>query len=180
MIWFSRKRGFTLIELLVVISIISLLSSVVLSSLNGARAKARDARRYADIRNLNNAIQLYILNNNKAPDFQGTCDPAISGDLSCEADTVGQIGNWDLLKLDLAPYIKSLPTDPCGATCFGKKGENEFYTYQYYSAAQMVDACGGGITCDGGPTASTRYYIFAETLETKSGPYGFRVGYASL
>lgn len=35
------KKGFTLIELLVVISIISLLSSVVLSSLNAARDKAR-------------------------------------------------------------------------------------------------------------------------------------------
>lgn len=34
------KKGFTLIELLVVISIISLLSSVVISSVNAARAKA--------------------------------------------------------------------------------------------------------------------------------------------
>jgi prepilin-type N-terminal cleavage/methylation domain-containing protein len=37
----NRLKGFTLIELLVVISIISLLTSVVLASLNSAREKAR-------------------------------------------------------------------------------------------------------------------------------------------
>jgi len=40
---FSGRGGFTLIELLVVISIISLLSSVVLASLNSARNKSKIA-----------------------------------------------------------------------------------------------------------------------------------------
>ena len=39
----KNKVGFTLVELLVVISIISLLSSVVFSTVNSARAKASDA-----------------------------------------------------------------------------------------------------------------------------------------
>lgn len=39
----KMKKGFTLIELLVVISIISLLSSVALATLRGARDKAADA-----------------------------------------------------------------------------------------------------------------------------------------
>ena len=54
-----KIKGFTLIELLVVISIIGLLSSVVLASLNTARAKSRDARRISDIRQIRNALELY-------------------------------------------------------------------------------------------------------------------------
>ncbi|MEI6660055.1 MAG: type II secretion system protein [bacterium] len=37
----NKNRGFTLIELLVVLSITSLLSSIVLSSLNSARIKGQ-------------------------------------------------------------------------------------------------------------------------------------------
>lgn len=56
----SKERGgFTLIELLVVIAIIGILSAVVLTSLNSARGRARDARRIADLRQIQNGLELY-------------------------------------------------------------------------------------------------------------------------
>ena len=62
------KYGFTLIELLVVIAIIGILASVVLASLNTARRKSRDARRLADIKQIQVALELYFDAKGEYPD----------------------------------------------------------------------------------------------------------------
>lgn len=65
---YSRNgRGFTLIELLVVIAIVSLLSSVVLASLNSARQKARDVKRVSDLTQIRTALEMYYNDNGSYP-----------------------------------------------------------------------------------------------------------------
>ena len=61
------KKGFTLIELLVVISLIGFLSSVVLASLNTARAKSRDSERVSNAKQISNALELYYDDNKVVP-----------------------------------------------------------------------------------------------------------------
>lgn len=66
------RRGFTLIELLVVISIIGLLSSIVLASLNTAKSKGLDVARIQDVKSIKLAIEMYANDNNAYPVY-GTC-----------------------------------------------------------------------------------------------------------
>ena len=115
----KSRQGFTLIELLVVIAIIGLLSTLAVVSLNGARQKARDARRMADVKSLQSAVELYI-GDNETP----IADP----------------GTWALLSSGLLTYLPGgAPVDP---------GSNEYAycvdanTDKYLVAAELesVDA----------------------------------------
>ncbi len=85
----NRKSGFTLIELLVVIAIIGVLASVVLASLNSARKKSRDARRVADIKQVQLALELYFDSKGSYPDLTSKLVPDFIP--ATPADPVGQI-----------------------------------------------------------------------------------------
>ncbi len=55
----KKQQGFTLIELLVVIAIIGILSTLSVLALNSARARARDAKRISDVRQIQTALEMY-------------------------------------------------------------------------------------------------------------------------
>jgi len=63
----KKQKGFTLIELLVVISIIGLLSSIVLASLNVARQRAQIASAQQEGVQLQNALEIYYTDNGSYP-----------------------------------------------------------------------------------------------------------------
>ena len=92
----SNKKGFTLIELLVVVAIVSLLSSVIFASLNSARAKARDARRASDMKQLQIALELYY-------DINGQYPSTPASTWVINMNTGGE---------NITPYINPIPQDP--------------------------------------------------------------------
>jgi len=71
----KKNKGFTLIELLVVIAIIGILASIVLVSLGGARAKARDATRQSDLRQIQLAQEMYY--DSQSPTYYATSQWAL-------------------------------------------------------------------------------------------------------
>jgi prepilin-type N-terminal cleavage/methylation domain-containing protein len=108
----SKTKGFTLIELLVVIAIIGLLSSVVLASLNSARAKGRNSSRLQAIYQLRTAFNLAFNSNNSFP----------TGGWYCISSTNPCLGGWNVYSHNatvdafLALGMSSQPSDPVGGS----------------------------------------------------------------
>jgi len=116
----SRTRGFTLIELLVAISIIGLLASVALASLQGVRSKGADADRKAQLKQLAVILDLYYGDHDAYP--------STGGSWMGKSPLAGNHAMWIP---GLTPtYIAELPSDPAytPTACGGWGG-----TYLYIS-----------------------------------------------
>jgi prepilin-type N-terminal cleavage/methylation domain-containing protein len=104
----KSEKGFTLIELLVVIAIIGILSTIVLFSINTARARARDSARISNVKQVQNALEMYYSENGSYPISAGG-NWAGSG---ADYGTLGITGVNGYIP-NLAPtYIAELPVDP--------------------------------------------------------------------
>jgi type II secretion system protein G len=147
---FKKLRGFTLIELLVVVSIIGILASVVLASLNTARARGRDARRLSDIHQIENALELYFNSNNSYPLSNVPLSAAGTLPNTSWRNSIYP-ASWTLLETDLSSYIAQLPHDPKESPSgWPGSGAAGVYGYAYFG-------CGSG-------------YFLVYQLEIASGP----------
>ncbi|MEK7560809.1 MAG: prepilin-type N-terminal cleavage/methylation domain-containing protein [Patescibacteria group bacterium] len=157
--FFKQRKGFTLIELLVVIAIIGILASIVLASLNQARRKSRDARRIADVKQIQLALELYFDDNQTYPAGTG-------------------IGNLSVLST--GGYMTAVPAEPlaaanpyhyqqCGTTSYhlGASLEDGGHAAldQDLETAPAVCAtpawAADGVACTGAATANTHCYDVA-------------------
>lgn len=82
-------RGFTLLELLIVLAIIGILTTISLTTIADARAKAKDARRRGDIANLRLGLFLYA-------DTSGQYPAPASGVGAGPDQSVDGVGIWSL------------------------------------------------------------------------------------
>ena len=115
-----RERGFTLIEIMVVVVIIGLLAAIVAPNLIGNIDRAAVTRARADIRTIDNALNLYRLDNFRYPSSDEGLQALVTNP--------GEAGapNWK-------QYLRSVPSDPWNNdyeyASPGRQGDYEIYTF---------------------------------------------------
>lgn len=99
-----RQKGFTLLEIMVVIVILGLLASLTIPSLMGNKEKADRQKAMSDIVTLENALDMYRLDNGRYPTTEQGVKALVT-----------------VPKIDPIPknyrsdgYIRRLPKDPWG------------------------------------------------------------------
>lgn len=155
---YSKKRflssGFTLIELLIVIAIIGILASIILASVQSVRAKSRDLRRLADIKQITSALELYYSDKGVYPPSQNdgvNCTPNF---WDCSDYDTGSTGLPFIGTLVTAGYMIPIPVDPIN---------NSTYRYQYWRGQ------GNLYSCTTAPFTGLKYILVIKTFESNPG-----------
>lgn len=150
-IFLSTPKGFTLIELLVVISVIGMLASIVLVSLGPARARARDAKRVSDIRQISLAMELCY--------GDASCNAVNDSTyLAIAASTVADDTIRRLTTTAIGTYMPTIPRDPGGGPV-GVTGRCD-------AAASTVESLAGAY-CGFTTAAGASYCIYARLSDTR-------------
>ncbi len=109
-----KEKGFTLLELMVVIVILGILASLVVPNVIGNKEKADRQKAVSDISALEQALDMYKLDNSVYP----------STDQGLQALVSKPSGSPEPRNYRSGGYIKRLPQDPWG------------YDYQYLNPGE--------------------------------------------
>lgn len=122
--------GFTLVELLITISIMGILAGLISGNFFTSLKKGRDARRKADLQNIQKALEAYYEDEKAYP----TSIPSASNPF-CETGTC-DAGE----KI----YMQQIPKDPAGYQYYYTIG-SDTSTYQLYSCIENDLDQGAGV-----------------------------------
>lgn len=118
-----RENGFTLVELMVVIVILGLLATIVAINVIPSGDRARVEKAKADIATIENALELYKLQNLNYPTTTDGLNALLSAPPSLSDPSRYQKGG----------YIKRLPQDPWGHPYLyaspGTHGQIDIWSY---------------------------------------------------
>ena len=117
----NKQSGFSLIEIMVVVVILGILASIVVPKIISRPDEARVVKAKQDVLSIQNALDLYKLDNG----FYPSTDQGLIA--LVEKPSSNPIpANWQL-------YLKSLPKDPWGREYMylnpGEHGEVDVFTY---------------------------------------------------
>lgn len=142
------KKAFTLIELLIVVAVITILAVMVIFTVRSQMARARDARRKADIHKIQEAVEEYEKDHDCYPPANlVTCKPSGTG---------------------LVPYLAKIPCDPLTGDSYEYEPSGPVCAYWYRIYAILENKKDKDLKPNIGPGGVYNFYLSSPNAPTPS------------
>jgi type II secretion system protein G len=119
------QAGFTSTELVVVLLVLAILAGALVPRVTSRLSQSRDARRVADIKTVQDAIEQYLADKHAFPKPRAN-QAAGDWDISNDGDFIPELVQ--------AGYLREAPTDPIN---------DDTYHYRYFVYPQGTAGCDG-------------------------------------
>lgn len=129
-----KLQGFTLIELLIVVAIIGILAAIAVPNFLNAQVRAKVARAESEMRNLQNALESFFIDNNSYPPMDNDrirarrqykgLDADSTPEINIAHISIGARGDRRIYLTTPVAYMSSIPYDP-----FNGDGKSTGYGY---------------------------------------------------
>ncbi len=120
-----KQSGFTLLEIMVVVVIMGMLSAIVATNVMGQKSKAEIETARINIKNFQDSLELYRLDNHSYPTTEQGLDALVS------KPTISPVPK----NYNENGYIRELPQDPWGNDyIYLNPGNHNPRSYDIYSA----------------------------------------------
>ncbi len=130
----KKLQGFTLIELLIVVAIIGILAAIAVPNFLNAQVRAKVARAESEMRNLQNALESFFIDNNSYPPMDRDrirsrrqykdLDDEDTPEINIAHISIGARGDRRIYLTTPVSYMSSIPFDP-----FNGDGKSTGYAY---------------------------------------------------
>ena len=154
---FNGQKGFTLIELLVIIVIIIILAGISIIALDGQRAKARDAKRISDVKQIRTALEFYFSDEGEYPVIS---QPVVLGKGNAEklcSKAEGGFVSATTACSQETTYMSKVPADPLPDRQYVYTGSSDGFDILFITEKESSL----------GPAGA--YHAHSETIDTSQG-----------
>lgn len=117
----QKIRGFTLVEVMVVVVILGILAAIIVPKIMSRPEQARIVKAKQDIMAIQNALDLYRLDNG----FYPSTDQGLQA-LVTRSTSAPEVKNWPS-----EGYLQKLPVDPWGQPYQYENNENKVHIFSF-------------------------------------------------
>jgi type II secretory pathway pseudopilin PulG len=138
-----KHKGVGIIEVLFIVAIIIILAGISVLALNGQRAKARDAKRASDVRQIQTALEFYYSDESEYPIIERPIILGAGNAVKLCSKNEGGFVDFEAVCNQASLYMAFIPKDPSLNKNYTYTGSDKGYDISFTKEKEDFDGLAG-------------------------------------